>query len=86
MSDFKTCGDNISYAGVSPYTFGMEGNDLCHTLNSLCDIKPSLILNCDGVTFKLNELDIHLDSADTERYLNNVDRLVINDIEFIKNN
>ena len=78
MSDFKTCGANISYTGVSPYTFGGESG-LCFNTNSL-----SLVLDCKDVTFKLNELDINLDSSNTKQYLDDIDTLVINGIEFIK--
>ena len=78
MSDFKTCGVNISYTGVSPYTFGGESG-LCFNTDSL-----SLVLDCKDVTFKLDELDINLNSSNTKQYLDDIDTLVINGIEFIK--
>ena len=78
MSDFKICGANISYTGVSPYTFGGESG-LCFNTNSL-----SLVLDCKDVTFKLDELDINLNSSNTKQYLDDIDTLVINGIEFIK--
>ena len=78
MSDFKTCGANISYTGVSPYTFGGDSSS-CFNTNSL-----SLVLNCKDVTFKLNELDINLNSSNTKQYLDDIDTLVINGIKFIK--
>ena len=78
MSDFKTCGANISYTGVSPYTFGGESG-LCFNTDSL-----SLVLDCKDVTFKLDELDINLNSSNTKQYLDDIDTLVINGIKFIK--
>ena len=84
MSDFKTCGANISYTGVSHYTFGGD-RGLCFNTNSLSDIKPyNLVLDCKDVTFKLNELDINLNSSNTKQCLDDIDTLVINGIEFIK--
>ena len=84
MSDFKTCGANISYTGISPYTFGGDSGS-CFNTNSLSDIQPYLlVLDCKDVTFKLNELDINLNSSNTKQYLNDIDGLVINGIKFIK--
>ena len=78
MSDFKACGANISYTGVSPYIFGVDSTSYFNT-NPL-----SLVLDCKDVTFKLNELDINLDSSNIKQYLDDIDTLVINGIEFIK--
>ena len=78
MSDFKTCGANISYTGVSPYIFSGDSSS-CFNTGSL-----SLVLDCKDVTFKLNELDINLNSSNTKQYLDDIDTLVINGIKFIK--
>ena len=77
MNDFETCGCNTPRGGAD--------GDLRFRADPITGVKPlGLVLDCDEVTFKLNELDIRLDSASTERLLDGVDAIVVNGVRFAK--
>ena len=50
-------------------------------------VKPvNIIIDCNGVTFSLKELniDIALDEGQLKKYLDNIDALTINGMKFVK--
>ena len=75
MNDFKTSGCKPPYTG-----------DSATSLSDLV-VKPvKLIIDCNGVTFSLKELnvDIALDEEQLKKYLDNIDALTINGMKFVK--
>ena len=77
MNDFETCGCNTPRGGAD--------GGLRFSADPITGIKPlGLVLDCDEVAFKLNELDIRLDSANTKRLLDGVDAIVVNGVRFAK--
>lgn len=77
MDDSKTRGCDMPRGGAD--------GDLRFRADPIPGIKPlGLVLDCDEVTFKLNELDIRLDPANAKRLLDGVDAIVIDGIRFAK--
>ena len=83
MNDFKTCGCKPSDTSYSPYVWNVDsGGGLCV---SDAILKPyNVVLDCEDVTFRLNELDITLAESKMKEYLDNISALIINGIKFIK--
>ena len=79
MNDFKTSGCKPSYTGDSPSILSLR-------LSESFAISPHLIIDCNGVTFSLKELDIDiaLDEGQLKKYLDNIDALIINGMKFVK--
>ena len=75
MNDFKTSECKPLHTG-----------DSATSLSDLV-VKPvKLIIDCNGVTFSLKELniDIALDEGQLKKYLDNIDALTINGMKFVK--
>lgn len=79
MNDFKTSGCKPSYTGDSSSILSLP-------LSESFAISPRLIIDCNGVTFSLKELDIDiaLDEGQLKKYLDNIDALIINGMKFVK--
>lgn len=79
MDDFKTSGCKPSYTGDPSPILGLRSSESFA-------ISPHLIIDCNGVTFSLKELDIDiaLDEGQLKKYLDNIDALIINGMKFVK--
>ena len=79
MDDFKTSGYKSIYTGDPSPILGLR-------LSESFTISPHLIIDCNGVTFSLKELDIDiaLDEGQLKKYLDNIDALIINGMKFVK--
>lgn len=97
MNDFKTSGcwvagtsaglpDGYNSTSASlPDGCYIMPQDGLRFVDSDCITKSNhVVLDCDGVTFKLKELDINLTSKELMAYLDAIDTLTINGIKFIK--
>lgn len=79
MNDFKTSGCKPSYTGDPSPILGLG-------LSESFAVSPHLVIDCNGVTFSLKELDIDivLDKGKLRKYLENANALVINGMKFVK--
>lgn len=79
MDDFKTSGCKSIYTGDPSPILGLRLSESFAT-------SPHLIIDCNGVTFSLKELDIDiaLDEGQLKKYLDNIDALIINGMKFVK--
>ena len=79
MDDFKTSGCKSICTGDPSRVIGLRSSESFA-------ISPRLIIDCNGVTFSLKELDIDiaLDEGQLKKYLDNIDALIINGMRFVK--